>query len=200
MANPNLHGGLSVLSPSKGIGVPVNAYYLPSSYGTAMYIGDPAVITGTSNTAVYNGWKPGCLPEVNKATAGDGNKTTGVVVNFEIADYLNPQTKYHAASTEQIVYLADDPDTEFEIQADTSLAVTDVGLNGVYIFGTASTITGLSGVRLDTGATTALATTATFQLKVKRFSANSMRNDAGNYCLAVVKINNHSFSNIVVGV
>lgn len=198
MANPNAPFGLAACGHTSGIGVRVKPYYVPAGYATALYMGDPVLKTGTTNTGVFKGNKPGTLVEINKAVAGDTNKTTGVIAWFE-PDYSNPQNQYNPASTEKMAFVIDDPAMEFEIQANTSLAVTDPGLNGVYIYGSGSIYTGLSGCQLDTGATTALATTATFQLKVLRFSENNLRNDAGNYCVAVVRINNHSEANGVIG-
>jgi len=32
----------------------VNPYYIPAGYGTALFIGDPVIITGTANTAEVN--------------------------------------------------------------------------------------------------------------------------------------------------
>jgi len=139
-------------------GAPYNgafrAYYIPSSYGTALYIGDPVVKTGTSNTAAvtFPGgfYDIGTCPEINKATAGDGNRVTGVIVGFApLPSDLGKQ--YNPASTERIAYVCDNPDVVFEIQADGAIPAASVGLNGVFIYTHAgSTATGLSGVELDT--------------------------------------------------
>ena len=133
----------------------VSPYYIPSSYGTALFIGDPVVKTGTSNTAevksfVGGNFPIGTLPEINKATAGDGNAITGVIVGFG----PNPSDldkAYNAASTENVAWVADDPDLVFEIQADGAIPAASIGLNAVLIFThSGSTTTGLSGVELDT--------------------------------------------------
>lgn len=132
-----------------------NPYYVPSTYGTALYVGDPVVKTGTSNTAAVKApgvgaFNIGTLPEINKATAGDANRVTGVIVGF--AALPNDLTKqYNPASTERIVFVCDDPDIAFEIQADGAIPAASIGLNAVFIYTqSGSTVTGLSGVELDT--------------------------------------------------
>lgn len=140
-----------------------NPYYLPSSYATAMFIGDPVVVTGTSNTAAVTqpgvgNFQPGTLPEINKSAAASGT-ITGVIVGFA-ASPSNLENQYNPASTERIALVADDPTLLFEVQEDSdggALAATDVGLNAELIFGSGSTVTGISGVELDssTAATTA---------------------------------------------
>ena len=65
----------------------VTAYYVPASYGTALFIGDAVTKTGTSNTVEVEApgagsFPVGTLPAVNKTAAGDGNAITGVVVGF----------------------------------------------------------------------------------------------------------------------
>lgn len=139
-------------------GAPYNgafrAYYIPSSYGTALYIGDPVVKTGTSNTAVVTfpggEYGIGTCPEINKATAGDANRMTGVIVGFApLPSDLSKQ--YNPASTERIAYVCDNPDVVFEIQADGAIPAASIGLNAVFIYThSGSTATGLSGVELDT--------------------------------------------------
>jgi len=133
----------------------VRPYYLPSNYATATFIGDPVVKTGTSNATMLEApgigkFLPGTINEVNKATAGDGNRVTGVIVAFA-ANPDNLMSRHNPASTARLVYVNDDPDTIFEIDADGIVAAASVGLNAVFIYTIAgSTFTGLSGVQLDT--------------------------------------------------
>lgn len=157
MANPDTPKGLVPIryrngAPYNGA---VNPYYLPSSYNTAVFIGDAVVKTGTSNTAnvtVPGGgsFGIGTLPVVNRATVGDANAITGVVVGFS-PDPSNLENKHNPASTERVVYVCDDPFTVFEIQADGAIPAASVGLNAVLIdTHSGSTVTGLSGTELDT--------------------------------------------------
>lgn len=161
MANNNAPFGLRPIRHKSGAAYngAVNPYYIPSSYGTALYIGDAVVKTGTANTAAVSApgagrFNIGTLPEINKAAAGDvaGNtqRITGAIVAF--AALPTDLTKqYNPASTERIAYVCDDPDVVFEIQADGPIPATSIGLNAVLIYTqTGSAITGLSGAELDT--------------------------------------------------
>lgn len=182
----------------------VNPYYIPASYGTALFIGDPVVKTGTSNTAKVSepsagDFDIGTLPEINKATAGDGNALTGVIVGFS-ADPSNLDKQYNPASNERIAYVADDPDLVFEVQADGAIPAASVGLNAVLIYThSGSTTTGLSGVELDT-TSDAPAADASNQLTILR-AVNKTDNDTTlTHAKVQVKINNHTEAYGAIGI
>lgn len=171
----------------------VRAYFVPASYGTALFIGDPVVVTGTSNTAAAgegSSFAAGTLAEINKATAGAGNRIAGAIVGFQVtADTLSHS--YNPASTARVVYVADDPEQLFEIQADSGAAVaaTDIPNNADVIFTHAgSTATSLSGVELDTSDISAA---ATGQLTILGL-AKRPNNELGTHAKLLVKINYHS--------
>lgn len=133
----------------------VNPYYIQSDYATALFIGDPVIKTGTSNTASVEvpglgAFGVGTLPSINKATAGDNNPVTGAIVGFSALP--SDLTKnYNPASTARVAWVADDPSIVFEIQADGAIPAASIGLNAVFIYThSGSTTTGLSGVELDT--------------------------------------------------
>jgi len=203
MANANTPAGLTPLKNSPFVEIPKNYYYIPSSYATALFIGDPVIKTGTSNTANVLGdgrqFAAGSLPEINKATAGDTNKITGVIVGF-LANPSNLTLNYNTASTERVAIVADSPLQEFMIQEETAgtpLAATSVGFNANLVFAeSGSTATGLSGVELDTSTP---ATDATFQLKILRL-LDTPENSVGQHAKWRVKINNHTEANIVAGI
>lgn len=176
-----------------------NKYFAPSTYATSLFIGDPVVKTGTSNTAAVSGHGPATLPEVNKATAGDGNAITGVVVGFEASDGFD-STVYGAASTARVVLVADDPTLLFEIQDDGgSLAATSVGLNAVLIYThSGSTVTGRSGVELDSTSDVPAAD-ASNQLTILRLS-NKPSNELAANAIWEVKINQHTESDNTLGI
>lgn len=202
MTNANTPKGLVPIKNNGGE-LDVNFYYIPSSYGTALFIGDPVIITGTSNTAnVVVGQRQfaaGTLPAINKATAGDGNKVVGSIVGF-LTNFDNTSKNYNPASTEAIAIVADNPSQIFEIQeetAGTALAATSVGLNANLVFAeSGSTATGISGVELDTSTP---ASDATFQLKILRL-VDRADNAIGQHAKWEVKINNHQYANIVTGI
>lgn len=201
MANTDTPFGLRPIRHRNGAAYngAANAYFVPASYGTALFIGDPVVKTGTANTAAVNGFAAGTLPEINKATAGDGNAITGVIVGFQ-ADPDNLGRTYNPASTARVVYVCDDPDVVFEIQADGAIAAAQVGLNAVLIYTNAgSTATGRSGAELDTTSDVPAAD-ASNQLTIQRI-VDRVDNEAGSAFTKVeVKINNHTEAHAVIGV
>ena len=206
MANSDTPFGLRPLRHRNGAPYngAVNYYYVLAGYATALFLGDPVVKTGTSNTAGVKipgagDFDPGTLPTVNKATAGDGNAITGVVVGV----FMDPDDSgavYKPASTEAVLAVADDPDLVFEIQDDgaAALAATSVGLNAVLIYTHAgSTSTGLSGVELDTNSD-APAADASNQLTILRLKPE-LGNEIAANAVWEVKINNHSEAHGAVG-
>ncbi len=210
MANPNTPNGLqavynSALGPTK-----LTPYYI-SNAQSAMAVGTPVTLTGTSNSEnVLFGkeWPAGTLPGIAVATGGDGNKLLGSIVYFEPAGSsgasgsggfnLTPSAIYNPANTVGIAYVADAVDQEFVIVDDgTALAVTDIGLNANLTIGAVNTTIGMDTSSLDTSTP---ATTATFQLKILRLNNrpnNVIGSANGEY---VVRINNHLFGNITLGV
>lgn len=181
----------------------VNPYYIPASYATALFIGDPVVKTGTANTsdveaAGVGKFPPGSCPEINKAAAGDGNPITGVIVGFA-ADPNGLENTYNPVSTERIALVCDDPDVVFEIQADGAISAAQVGLNAVLIYTHAGSVhTGRSGAELDT-TSDAPAADASNQLTIQRV-VNRDDNEAGSAFTKVeVKINNHTEAHGALG-
>lgn len=193
MANSDTPIGLRPIRHTSG--APYNGayseYYVPSTYATALFVGDPVIVTGTANTAGYKGNEAGTLPEINKATAGGGAYISGVIVGFEPLPGDLTKT-YNPASTERIVYVADNPHLVFEIQEDgdtTPLAATSVSNNADLIYThSGSTATGKSGAELDSST---INTTATLQLKVRRM-VNRVNNAIGEFAKWEVIINLHT--------
>ena len=193
MANNDTPLGLVPIRHSNG--APYNGayseYYIASTYATALGVGDPVIITGTSNTTAYKGNEPGTLPEINKAGAAGGTYITGVIVGFNLLPTDLTKT-YNAASTERIAYVADDPDLVFEIQEDglgTALAATSVGLNADLVFThDVSTTSGKSGAELDRSTA---AGTGTLKLNIRRL-VNRVDNENGDNAKWEVTINLHT--------
>lgn len=204
MSNPNGPQGLQYIGTLSGAstGAKTIKAYVPSAYGTALYNGDPVVYTGTANAAVVSSGLEvhdiGTLQTVAKATAGDGNKISGIIISFEPI-VRSGTAPYNPASTERVCNICIDPDALYEIQADSTVAATDVSSNANVIYTVAgSTSTGLSGVQLDTSSMT---TTATYQLKIIGLSHNKRRNDVTSANpLIVVKVNNSTQGNVTAGI
>ena len=177
--------------------------YLPATYGTAVFVGDPVVLTGTSNTAAVTAGlekhQIGTLPEVNKATAGDGNKIAGAIVGFENQSLRVGTAPQGTASTARVALVNVDPGTIYQVQASGAIGAASVGLNAPLVYThSGDTNSGLSGAELDHSA---VATTATEQLKIVRISTIPGRSDPASANTVVeVIINNHQYANVVAGV
>lgn len=204
MANSDTPFGLRPVGHPSGLSkARVRAYYVPSTYATALFPGDPVLKTGTSNTAevevVGSGKMPiGSMPEVNKAPAGDGNAITGVIVGVA-ADPDALGRRYLPASTGGVVFVNDDPQTEFEIQADGTIAAAQVGLNAVLIYtNTGDTNTGQSGAELDTTSDVPAAD-ASNQLTILNVVPREDNEAASAYTKVRVRINNHTEAHGAIG-
>lgn len=165
----------------------VNMYYVASTDATALFIGDPVVKDGSSDT---DG-----VASVIRASAG--GPFTGVVQGF-VPDGTIDQTGYRAASTAAYVLVADDPNLEFEIQEDSvggALAAADIGLNASVIVAAGSTYTLRSGVELDTSTK---ATTAGLELKILGISPRP-GNAVGTNAKVRVRINDHTEAHASAG-
>lgn len=172
------------------------------TYGTALFIGDPVtLVAGGSNASeiiVPGGgvFPPGTLPNVEVGAAG------GPVVGAIVAFAANPDDlskNYGPASTERVVFVADDPSLIFEIQevsGGTALTAAEVGLNASFVAGTGSTATGFSGFELDNSTE---ATTAGLELKIIALS-NKTKNAIGEHAVYEVKINDHSYAHASAGI
>lgn len=197
MANTNRPFGLKPVRYRNGTPWTGQArhYHVPSSHGTAIYIGDPVDLTGTSNTAevtCLGGTFPiATLADVTLATLADGNYTCGVVVGVEAVN--RESTIYREASTDRVLLVADDPDLIFEVQDDgaTALAATSVGLNAILESGTGSTTTGLSGYVLDTNGD-APAADASNMLLIMGLSKR-LGNEVAAYAVWEVMLNMHRY-------
>lgn len=207
MASPNAPFGMKPIRMRNGAPYTGAAtkYHKKSDLAEVIAVGDAVVKTGNVNTAQVkcgtSTYDVGTLADVQKATVGDGNPITGVVVGVETnPDRLNSVSGYSPSATEAVLLVADHPDIVFEIQANGALAATSVGLNAVLIDGTASTVTGNSGQMLDTTSDVPAAD-ASNQLLITGLSKNINRNDVASYPVYEVIIVNHTESqaNLSVG-
>ena len=164
-------------------------YYIPSN-GSALFVGDPVVKTGTSNAAAFEGHGIATLPTVAKATAGNNNPITGFIVSFG-GGTADRTITHNPASTENVVHVADDPDLIFLMQdnAGGTLNQDDVGGSANLIFTeSGSTSTGQSGVEFDSGT---IGTSSTDQVTIQRLH-DLEGNTVANFGLWELKINKHT--------
>jgi hypothetical protein len=176
--------------------------WVDSSDSTAIFPGDPVIVDGTANTAeveaLGHGKKaPGMVKGYTRATAGTGNRISGVCVAVAASD--RDSTTYRAASTERLIMVCTDPSAVFRVQADAAVAVADVGRNTNILFDTAgSTSTGRSGAEVD--ATTAAG--ATNQCVIEGFwdDPENEPNAVGNQVLVSFGLHTQSVAGGIVGV
>lgn len=174
----------------------VNPYSTATGDATAIYIGDPVIISGTAQTidgVIYQ--------DVDQAATGD--VIVGVVVAVDpilgSGAGGRDSTRHRAASTQRIVYVADDPGLLFEIQevsGGTALTAAAIGLNADFVVAAGSATTGLSGVELNNATE---ATTNTLDLQIVGF-ANRPDNEVGEHAKWLVRINRHQRANQVAGI
>jgi len=130
-------------------GANVRAVFATSATA-ASFIGDPIKIAGSS----VNGY-----PTVAQCAAGD--PVLGVVTSFE-ANPDNLATQTRLAATQRFCQVCVAQGSKyFEVQSDGvggDLAEASVGLNANFVVAAGSTVTGYSGVELDTN--TAAATSS----------------------------------------
>jgi len=166
MTNPTTAFGLKPLRHQNGS--PWNGQviecYVSSAYATALYIGDPVVFTPTLAQKDATAKRP----TINKSAGTAGVLARGVITGF--APLVTDRSKIHnPASTERIAYVCMDPSVIYAIRGDGGATLTSnvVGQNAVMIAKTAgSAVTGLSGMALDEGTTTAPNTTQNFTLHI----------------------------------
>lgn len=174
----------------------VNAYSTAAGDATAIFLGDPVIISGTAQT--INGI---VYQDVDQAATGD--VIVGVVVGVDPSIGTGASGRdsavHRLASTQRIVYVADDPNLLFEIQevsGGTPLAAADIGLNANFVVAAGNATTGLSGVELNNGTE---ATTNTLDLQIVGFS-NKIGNEVGEHAKWLVRINRHQRANQVAGI
>jgi hypothetical protein len=165
----------------------ITRYVAVTGDSTIIAVGDLVKLDGGTGVGEYAG-----IRGVTRAAASDA--VVGVVVGFDVnpANLDTPQVR--AASTARYVYVVDDPNAFFVAQEDgdtTPIAMASVGLNVNFIVAAASTITGASGMQIDSSTAS---TTATLPLKLiapLAVSDNELTTSGQSYTRWVVKINNH---------
>ncbi len=179
--------------------------YVAAGYGTALFIGDPVVkVAGGSNTArevstTLGTFEIGTLPNIERASVVDAGIISGVIVGF--APETQDSPTYSAASTKGIALVCVDREMVYEIQADGAIAATAIGLNAVGIYThSGNTATGLSGLEIDSGTTTAPSADASnpFLIVAQKNAPDNETNSAHNKL--IVKINASSFADGALGV
>lgn len=192
MANPDTPFGLKPVSMLDGspYSASVRVFSTASGDGTAIFIGDPVKLSGTSSTVngrVYT--------DVDQAATGD--VIAGVVVG--VMQDTRDSLIYRAGSTTRLLLVETGRDVLFEIQevsGGTPLAAADIGLNANFVVGSGSTVTGMSGVELNNSGE---ATTNTLDLQIIDLVPRA-DNEVGEHAKWLVRINRSQWANQIDGV
>ena len=168
----------------------LNEYSVDTAYATALFMGDPVIISGTGDAQG--------VPGVVLATAGATNRITGVIVGFR----PNPSivaNGYMPASTGGYVLVADNPDAEFEVQEDSvggALTTASIGLNCDLISAAGNTFLKRSQWMLDSSTA---GTGATLQVRIVGLEQRA-DNELGTYAKWLVRLNLPTEQGIASGV
>lgn len=191
MANTQSPRGLRVAGPL----LEAHWYSVAASYATALFLGDPVVLTGTSN-------------QVTVAAAGSGNTIAGAIIGVYdtnkvpgIQASTGERLNYKPASTAAYVLVADHPRQLFIAQGDgdtSFLDLDDCNGNIPMVASTAgNTISGQSVWTLDDSATAG--TSSADQIRLVRPVDRPDNTVAIAYCDWYCFINNHQRLQGVVG-
>lgn len=182
MANSDAPFGLRPVSTLTGGDYKgkVTTVSLAATYATNVFVGDAVKIAGSADAS-------GLYPSVEQCAAGEN--IDYVIVSFD-ADFDNEDlnTLYGKASTARTAKAIPVNDIIFAIQEDSdggALAATDVGSVADIIVGSGSTITGISGVELDSSTA---ATGASAQLTILGLSPD-VDNEIGTNAVWYVRVN-----------
>jgi len=147
-----------------------NVYFVPASDSTVIMVGDAVKLLGDARAATG-------VPTVTRVS-GATDIPVGVVVGILFSGMGDTQNVppvtdlntpiYRRASTDRYLLVADDPNLVYEVQlagaGPVAATVTAaVGLNGQFTTTAGSTVTGSSGMQLDSAGQAA---TATLPLKI----------------------------------
>lgn len=172
--------------------------YIPSSQGTATFIGDPLVPLGTTDAygvPAYGIASAGATDRIAGPFLGRCNGPAGSGVTLLQSDLI-----YRPASVAAYGFVCDDPDVMFTAMEDSvggAIATTTGGVaNGNLVAGAGSTATGLSGWMLDSS--TVATGNATFQVKVIGLTRGP-DNAIGNYARWNILLNLSAFAQNTAG-
>ncbi len=200
MANLNMPTGANPVRYVSG--APYNGAVNPYSMNAAndavaTFVGDFVKFAGTSQLI-------GDQTLLDVAQAATGDVMVGAIVAMDpingAAGAARDALQYRAASTQRVVWVADDPNILFEIQEGTGgtvLTANDAGLNANFAVGSGSTATGRSAMTVNN---VGEATTNTLDLRLVE-PVNRPDNTVGSDSQKwLVRINRHSYVNQVAGV
>ena len=172
----------------------VNEYVVLSGETSGIFIGDLVVLDGGADAL----GRPG-VQALQDTVSGP---TIGVVVGFAAnPNNLNISGSFrgsNATTDNRLVFVVDDPNVIFEIQADSAMDFADVGYYAditVSIVGSATT--GLSGMELDASSVVTSADRLLLLIQASTMADNEVSNDSGKW---LVKINPRKHQGVGAGI
>lgn len=212
MANTNAPHGMNPVGYTNGAPWTgkANLYHIQSTDTIAYYIGDimqlvPSAganssthgsdalgvpnVTGFALGAVTSGSLVGPIVGIQVAPVGIGTAGAGQGAAVNLNVMYVPATK----ANDYYVWIADDPNLEFEIQSDSTVLAnaTTVGENAGFTAAAPSTVNGPVSGTVLTGAS--LTTTITLPLKVVRMAYRPNTTLVSAYVPLIVRINTHQY-------
>jgi hypothetical protein len=169
-------GNLSATGAQKQYG-----YLIEDNYSTTLYQGDLVTIVG--------GYIVKFLPATHAAALGVFNGCNYVNPTTGKPTWSNVYTQTNITSGVITADIIDDPMQLFIIQADGSIAQTDIGKNADVMGTGGSTTTGVSSMELNTAT---IADAAALNLKIVGLY-DAPGNSFGAFAVVVVKINEHLY-------
>lgn len=181
-----------------------NIYEVAAGETIPVFVGDLVVL---SDSAATEGYPAVEAPVAAAATSGSYVGAVVGIINAKLDPVNGKMTsgsialdtpQYRAASTKQLVLVADAPDLVFEAQADAAVALASVGLNVGVVEGTGSaslgsTSTGFSGMQVDASSVN---TTSTLPLQIMGFTKAPDNEAAATYNKVLVRINTHAYGSV----
>lgn len=166
-----------------------NVYNVAVGDSVIINPGDPVIITGTADTRG--------IPTVAKATAGATNRITGVMISMTNGEgtVLQDSNVSTTASTNQYIFVEDNPNVVYEVQMSGAFAVTDVGDTASLLI-PVSTVDGKSQAEVNTAT---IGTGATDQVRILRLR-DVVDNEVGEFANVEVVINLPTTANDIAGV
>ena len=195
MANVNKPMGLSPVQYLNG--APWNGqgriYSIAYNYGTSLYVGDPVISSGTSDTngvpgiAIYGG--TGAIRGVIVAIG----RSEGLLANPNNLSQIYYPSGGDGNTSPWYALVVDDPNVIFEVQehyasGNTTLSQTSIGFNTTLYSGTGNGY--YSGWQLSNATDATPATTATLPIRLMGLK-RTVDNAFGAYAKYLVKINVH---------
>jgi hypothetical protein len=187
--NSNVINGLRPVKNLSGSEVNFQESYFATAAtdGVAIFPGDLVKLTGGTDASG--------IPIVAQCAAGD--IPVGVMTSI-FPNGADLTQLYRKASVATYIYAVTDPNTIYEAQANGAVALADATKNCSIVVAAGNTVTGASGMQLDTVGTTNTTNTLTLRLMGFSQALNNIPN--ATYNKMYVKINSHAYGNIVAGV